>query len=84
MYKRQAQAVALEMMDVQGEWGGVRDAEESVASAVYQMSMMMSPGGRLAGGTDEVLRNIVAERVLGLPGDIRVDKTVPFNKIPTS
>ncbi|MEQ3648802.1 acyl-CoA dehydrogenase family protein [Hyphomonas sp.] len=79
-----AQAVALEMMDVQGEWGGVRDAEESVASAVYQMSMMMSPGGRLAGGTDEVLRNIVAERVLGLPGDIRVDKTVPFNKIPTS
>jgi len=29
------------------------------------------------------MRNIIAERVLGLPGDIRVDKDVPFNKIPT-
>jgi PTH1 family peptidyl-tRNA hydrolase len=29
------------------------------------------------------LRNIIAERVLGLPGDIRVDKDVPFNKVPT-
>ena len=30
----------------------------------------------------EILRNIIAERVLGLPADIRVDKNVPFNKVP--
>ena len=49
----------------------------------FQAMLLRAPGTRVEGGTDEIMRNIIAERVLGLPGDIRVDKDVPFNKIPT-
>ena len=35
------------------------------------------------GAADEIVKNIIAERVLGLPGDIRVDKDMPFKDMPT-
>jgi alkylation response protein AidB-like acyl-CoA dehydrogenase len=36
---------------------------------------------RIAGGTDQILRNTIAEKILGLPQDHRPDKGVPFNQI---
>jgi acyl-CoA dehydrogenase len=36
---------------------------------------------RVAGGADEVRRNQIAEPVLGTPGVMRTDRTVPFNKL---
>ena len=77
------QDIAMYAMDLQGAAGMLNDPETAEAAGQFQAMMMSSPSTRIAGGTDEILRNIIAERVLGLPGDIRVDKDVPFNKIPT-
>ena len=70
---------AMELEDM----GGVMTGEESAMHGAFQQTYMWAPGLRIAGGTDEILKNIIAERVLGLPGDMRVDKDVPFNKLPT-
>ena len=77
------QDIAAYATDLQGAAGVLADPHAAEAAGVFQQMLLSSPSMRIAGGTDEILRNIIAERVLGLPGDIRVDKDVPYNKIPT-
>ncbi len=73
-------AFALDLM----EQGGVLTNPELVPLAgVFQQTLMTSPSSRIAGGSDEIMRNIIAERVLGLPADVRVDKDLPFSALPT-
>ena len=76
------QDVATYALDLQGA-SGVISGEDAELVGRFQAMLLRAPGTRVEGGTDEIMRNIIAERVLGLPGDIRVDKDVPFNKIPT-
>lgn len=76
------QDLAAFALELEGEAGALK-GEDAAAHGVFQLAWMSAPGLRIAGGTDEILRNIIAERVLGLPQDQRVDKDVPFNKLPS-
>jgi acyl-CoA dehydrogenase len=58
----------------------VADTEEWGTYA-WSRFVLGTPGMRIAGGTDEVLRNIVGERVLGLPKEPGIDTTSPFKEL---
>jgi hypothetical protein len=45
---------------------------------------LMRQSSCIAGGTTEMARNAISERVLGMPGERRVDKDVPFRDVPRS
>jgi alkylation response protein AidB-like acyl-CoA dehydrogenase len=79
----QAQDIAAFALDLLDTGGAVMDPEVAPMRAAFQEALLTSPGGRIAAGTDEILKNIIAERVLGLPADVRVDKDVRFSDLPT-
>ena len=75
------QQAAYLAMDLLGEAGALTHAELGDDWLKIERSWTWGAAMRIAGGSDEILRNIIAERVLGLPGDIRPDKDVAFNKL---
>jgi alkylation response protein AidB-like acyl-CoA dehydrogenase len=77
------QDMANNAVEMEDQYGILSDPATAAAEGAFQQSLMWAPGLRIAGGTDEILKNIIAERVLGLPGDVRVDKDVPFKDMPT-
>ena len=75
------QEIAGFAVELQGMSGLLTGDDQPLADARFQTMLLRSPATRIEGGTDEILRNIIAERVLGLPADLRADKNVPFNTI---
>ena len=76
------QEIASLGLELQDQGGLLVDEDEAAYEAKFQFMLLRSLGVRIEGGTDEILKNIIAERVLGLPGDIRVDRDVSFKEIP--
>lgn len=76
------QEMAAFGMDLSGPVSGARDTAFGDDLALIQDSFFGAVGYRQGGGTDDVIRNIIAERSLGLPGDPRNDKDIPFSQQP--
>jgi alkylation response protein AidB-like acyl-CoA dehydrogenase len=56
--------------------------ETAMASDSLQKAFLRSRANSIEGGTSEIMRNILGERVLGLPGDVRTDKELPWSRVP--
>jgi acyl-CoA dehydrogenase len=74
------QEMAAFAIELQGVDGAVMDPGDG---ALWQDTWLGIPGLRIAGGSDEIMRNIISERVLGLPPEPRADKGIPFRQIPS-
>ncbi|MFN8625609.1 MAG: acyl-CoA dehydrogenase family protein [Candidatus Binatia bacterium] len=81
---RLSQEISGYAMELQGIGGTMLEAEFTPSAGRWQQRYLGIPGMRIAGGTDEVLRNIIAERVLQLPSEARYDKDIPFNQVPSA
>jgi alkylation response protein AidB-like acyl-CoA dehydrogenase len=79
-YSQMAKEMAELTLAVQGPRGALL-GEDAPEAGYWQQQFLSSPSLRIAAGSDEVQRNIIGERVLGLPRDIRVDKDVPFRDL---
>jgi alkylation response protein AidB-like acyl-CoA dehydrogenase len=72
-----AAGVALDLLGLDGiAREQVREPDE------WETLFLTSPSISIRGGTDEIQRNIVGERVLGLPPEPRADVDVPFSQLP--
>jgi acyl-CoA dehydrogenase len=77
----QLQQTSAFQMDLR-EFDGLFDEPAKMEDDDVFYQYLWSSALRIAGGADEVLRNQLAERALGMPQDVRLDKGVPFEKLP--
>ncbi len=83
---QQLSGLELELLGAEGlrysEWSmGLPEAVDMVGrDAGYRY--LRAKGNSIEGGTSEILRNIIAERVLGMPPEARIDKDRPWKELP--
>ncbi len=75
------QAYTRLAIDLRGARGVLAAAELGDEAALVERLWFGAEGMRIAGGTDEIVRNSIGERVLGLAPEPRTDKGIPFNQL---
>lgn len=88
-FAQQAQKItgfALELDPAGGllydDWAMVRPTSATFLGRGPGFRYLRAKGNSIEGGTSEIMRNVVAERVLGLPAEHRPDKGIPFKDVP--
>ena len=79
-YASRLQKTSALAMEIRGAGALAIEADDSVTGEIWH-DYIWASALRIAGGADEVLRNQIAERVLGMPGEMRADKGVPFSEL---
>jgi len=83
---QQISGLELELLGEEGlvydDWSFRRPASPSMLQGTPGYRYLRAKGNSIEGGTSEILRGIIAERVLGLPQEIRVDKDVAWKDLP--
>jgi len=75
----------MNLMGPEGMLYGTYDLEQPETSMAFsspQKAFLRSRANSIEGGTTEVMKNILGERVLGLPGDVRTDKEMSWSDVP--
>jgi alkylation response protein AidB-like acyl-CoA dehydrogenase len=83
---RTNQVASSLLTDLMGP-SGLLDFEYNAPSGpapLPQMQVVRTRANSIEGGTDEIQRNIIGEQILGLPGDVRVDKNIPWREVRRS
>jgi acyl-CoA dehydrogenase len=80
LFTNRLQQTAAYAMEMLGYAGAVAEPDDRLQTMFFD-NYIWSSALRVAGGADEVLRNQLAERVLGMPGEIRGDKNIPFDQL---
>ena len=77
---------AVDCMGAEGTLYGTYDIERRSSIGMFggstQQSFLRSRANSIEGGTTEVLKSLIGERVLGLPGEPRVDRDIPWSQVP--
>ena len=81
--------LALDLLGAEGmlhsnRYPKIRPSGVGLGGTDVHKQFLRTRANSIEGGTSEVMRNILGERVLGLPGDVRADKDLPWKDVPRS